>query len=94
MNWMPKALKSKLKTTLIARASRKAGYDGVEIIGSAGYLISTFLVEKTNMRTDDMAGHMKTVCGLRLKSCAVVAPQSRDFIIIFRIAGMDMLQAA
>ena len=36
-----------------ARLAKKAGYDGVEIIGSAGYLLSTFLVEKTNQRTDE-----------------------------------------
>jgi 2,4-dienoyl-CoA reductase (NADPH2) len=32
--------------------AQQAGYDGVEIIGSAGYLISTFLVQRTNLRTD------------------------------------------
>jgi 2,4-dienoyl-CoA reductase (NADPH2) len=37
-----------------AALARQAGYDGVEIIGSAGYLLSTFLVEKTNLRTDAM----------------------------------------
>ncbi|MEY2909636.1 MAG: hypothetical protein RLZZ602_2159, partial [Pseudomonadota bacterium] len=39
-----------------ARLAQQAGYDGVEIIGSAGYLLSTFLVEKTNQRTDQWGG--------------------------------------
>ena len=39
-----------------ARMAQFAGYDGVEIIGSAGYLISTFLVQKTNLRTDRWGG--------------------------------------
>ena len=38
--------------TQCALMAKRAGYDGVEIIGSAGYLISTFLVRKTNLRTD------------------------------------------
>jgi hypothetical protein len=41
---------------LVRTLAREAGYDGVEIIGSAGYLISTFLVGKTNLRTDRWGG--------------------------------------
>ena len=39
-----------------AELSKLAGYDGVEIIGSAGYLISTFFVSKTNLRNDQYGG--------------------------------------
>ena len=39
-----------------AKMAQLAGYDGVEIIGSAGYLLSTFLVEKTNQRDDQWGG--------------------------------------
>jgi 2,4-dienoyl-CoA reductase (NADPH2) len=39
-----------------AERARAAGYDGVEIIGSAGYLLSTFLLEKTNQRHDEWGG--------------------------------------
>ena len=42
--------------TNCALMAQHAGYDGVEIIGSAGYLISTFLVRKTNFRTDQWGG--------------------------------------
>jgi len=76
-----------------AAMAKKAGYDGVEIIGSAGYLLSTFLVEKTNQRTDQWGGSYDN----RMRFPLAVAKRCReavgdDFIIIFRIAAMDMLQ--
>ncbi len=76
-----------------ARLARDAGYDGVEIIGSAGYLLSTFLVEKTNLRTDRWGGSYEN----RMRFPVEVIRRVReavgdDFIVIFRIAGMDMLQ--
>ncbi len=39
-----------------ALLARQAGYDGVEIMGSEGYLINQFIVSKTNNRTDDWGG--------------------------------------
>jgi 2,4-dienoyl-CoA reductase (NADPH2) len=75
-----------------ARHAREAGYDGVEIIGSAGYLLSTFLVQKTNLRTDQWGGgfanRMRFPVDVVRRVRAAVGP---DFIIIFRIPGMDML---
>jgi 2,4-dienoyl-CoA reductase (NADPH2) len=76
-----------------ARRAREAGYDGVEIIGSAGYLLSTFLVEKTNRRTDRWGGSYEN----RMRFPLAVVRHVReavgnDFILIFRIAAMDMLQ--
>ncbi len=76
-----------------ARLAKEAGYDGVEIIGSAGYLISTFLVEKTNLRTDRWGGswenRMRFPLEVVRRARAEVGP---DFILIFRISAMDMLQ--
>jgi len=76
-----------------AKCAKEAGYDGVEIIGSAGYLLSTFLVQKTNLRTDQWGGSWEN----RMRFPLEVVRRSRaavgdDFIIIFRIAAMDMLQ--
>ena len=73
--------------------AKEAGYDGVEIIGSAGYLISCFLVEKTNFRTDQYGGSYEN----RMRFATEIIEQTRaavgdDFILIFRIAAMDMLQ--
>ncbi len=76
-----------------AALARFAGYDGVEIIGSAGYLLSTFLVEKTNRRTDQWGGSFEN----RMRFPVEVVRRVReavgpDFIVIFRIAAMDMLE--
>ena len=73
--------------------AQQAGYDGVEIIGSAGYLLSTFLVEKTNQRTDHWGGSYEN----RMRFPVEVVRRVRetvgpDCIVIFRIAAMDMLQ--
>jgi len=73
--------------------AKKAGYDGVEIIGSAGYLISTFLVEKTNLREDEYGGSYEN----RIRFAIEIVERTRaavgeDFILIFRIAAMDMLE--
>ncbi|MGB1351187.1 MAG: FAD-dependent oxidoreductase, partial [Luminiphilus sp.] len=76
-----------------ARLAKEAGYDGVEIIGSAGYLLSTFLVEKTNQRTDEWGGSYENRMRFPLEVVRRVrATVGDDFIVIFRIAAMDMLQ--
>jgi 2,4-dienoyl-CoA reductase (NADPH2) len=72
--------------------AQAAGYDGVEIIGSAGYLISTFLVRKTNLRTDRWGGPWEN----RMRFAVEVVKRVRaavgeKFILIFRISAMDML---
>lgn len=75
-----------------AKRAQEAGYDGIELIGSAGYLISTFLVEKTNQRTDKWGGPYEN----RMRFAVEVVRRVREavgteFIVIFRIAAMDML---
>ena len=75
-----------------ARMARFAGYDGVEIIGSAGYLISTFLVQKTNLRTDRWGGPWENRMRIAVEAVRRVrAAVGPDFIVIFRISAMDML---
>jgi 2,4-dienoyl-CoA reductase (NADPH2) len=76
-----------------AAMAKLAGYDGVEIIGSAGYLLSTFLVQKTNLRTDQWGGTWEN----RMRFPVEVVRRVReavgpDFILIFRISAMDMLE--
>ena len=75
------------------KMAQLAGYDGVEIIGSAGYLLSTFLVEKTNQRDDQWGGSYENRMRFPLeimRRCR--AEVGENFILIFRIAAMDMLQ--
>jgi 2,4-dienoyl-CoA reductase (NADPH2) len=75
-----------------AAMAKLAGYDGVEIIGSAGYLLSTFLVEKTNRRTDQWGGTFENRMRFPVEVVRRVrAAVGDDFILIFRIAAMDML---
>ncbi|MDE2362473.1 MAG: NADPH-dependent 2,4-dienoyl-CoA reductase [Hyphomicrobiales bacterium] len=76
-----------------AALAKSAGYDGVEIIGSAGYLISTFLVEMTNRRTDRWGGSFEN----RMRFPVEIVKRVRqavgeNFILIFRISAMDMLE--
>lgn len=76
-----------------AALAKQAGYDGVEIIGSAGYLISTFLVEKTNQRSDHWGGSWENRMRFPVEVVrAVRKAVGPDFIFVFRISAMDMLQ--
>ena len=75
------------------KMAQLAGYDGVEIIGSAGYLLSTFLVEKTNQRDDQWGGSYENRMRFPLEIMRRCRAQvGENFILIFRIAAMDMLQ--
>ena len=75
-----------------ALRAKEAGYDGVEIIGSAGYLLSTFLVQKTNLRTDKWGGSYENRMRFPLEVVRRVRQAvGENFIVIYRIAGMDML---
>jgi len=74
--------------------AKEAGYDGVEIMGSEGYLINQFLVSKTNQRSDEYGGEnfvnrmrlaMEIVTETR-KACGL------DFIIIFRLSMLDLVK--
>jgi 2,4-dienoyl-CoA reductase (NADPH2) len=65
----------------------------VEIIGSAGYLLSTFLVQKTNLRTDAWGGSFEHRMRIPVEVVRRVrAAAGPDFILIFRISAMDMLE--
>lgn len=76
-----------------ASKAKEAGYDGVEVIGSAGYLLSTFLVEKTNRRTDQWGGSFENKMRFPVEVVRRVREAvGDDFILIFRIAAMDMLE--
>ncbi|KAF0685164.1 Aste57867_22866 [Aphanomyces stellatus] len=73
--------------------AREAGYDGVEVMGSEGYLINEFLVKHTNKRTDEWGGDYKN----RIKFPVEIVRQMRqavgpDFIIIFRLSMLDLVQ--
>ncbi|MDP5291479.1 NADPH-dependent 2,4-dienoyl-CoA reductase [Oceanimonas sp. CHS3-5] len=71
----------------------QAGYDGVEIMGSEGYLINQFLCPRTNHRTDAWGGSSANRRRLALEIVrAVRARVGKDFIIIFRLSMLDLVE--
>ena len=77
--------------TAAARA-REAGYDGVEVMGSEGYLLNEFLSLHTNRRTDrwggDYENRMRLPVEVVKRVRAAVGP---DFILIYRISLIDLV---
>lgn len=75
-----------------AKRAQTAGFDGVEIIASAGYLISQFLSPVTNQRTDRYGGDLqgRMTFGLEVVG-AVREAVGPDFPIIVRVAGNDFV---
>jgi len=75
-----------------AQLARDAGYDGVEIMGSEGYLINQFLVTHTNHRTDDWGGsyanRMRLAVEIVRRTREAVGP---DFILIYRLSMIDLI---
>jgi len=77
--------------TTAARA-REAGYDGVEVMGSEGYLLNQFLSLRTNRRTDDWGGSAENRRRFPLEVLRRVrAAVGRDFIVIFRLSMIDLV---
>lgn len=72
--------------------AKKAGFDAVEIIGSAGYLISQFLSPVTNLRTDEYGGSAENRRRFPLEVIrAVRNAVGEDYPIIFRLGGKDFI---
>ena len=70
-----------------------AGYDGVEIMGSEGYLINEFIAQRTNQRTDAWGGSYAN----RMRFSVEIVRRVRervgdDFIIIFRLSMLDLVE--
>ena len=76
-----------------ARLAQEAGYDGVEIMGSEGYLINEFIAERTNHRTDDWGGSYANRMRFPLEIVRRVRQAvGDDFIIIFRLSMLDLVE--
>jgi 2,4-dienoyl-CoA reductase (NADPH2) len=75
-----------------AKLSRDAGYDGIEIMGSEGYLINQFLTERTNQRTDRWGGSLENRQRFPLEIVRRTREAvGRDFIIIYRLSMLDLV---
>ncbi|MFH9044101.1 FAD-dependent oxidoreductase [Streptomyces sp. NPDC017966] len=75
-----------------ARLARRAGYDGVEIMGSEGYLINEFTATQTNHRTDRWGGSYEN----RMRFPVEIVRRVReavgeDFILIYRLSMLDLV---
>ncbi|HTL26942.1 MAG TPA: NADPH-dependent 2,4-dienoyl-CoA reductase [Burkholderiales bacterium] len=76
-----------------AQLAADAGYDGVEIMGSEGYLITQFFAQRTNHRSDEWGGTLEN----RMRfGCSVVravrGATPPGFIIVFRISALDLVE--
>ena len=73
--------------------AREAGYDGVEIMGSEGYLINEFTAPRTNDRADAWGGSVENRLRLGTEIMRRVRVRTgRDFLIIFRVSSIDLVQ--
>ena len=76
-----------------AKLAQKAGYDGVEIMGSEGYLINQFIAKCTNQRSDDWGGSYENRIRFPLRIVERVREESgEDFLIIFRLSCLDLVE--
>ena len=76
-----------------ARLAQDAGYDGVEVMGSEGYLINQFIAARTNQRNDAWGGdatrRMRLPVEIVRRTREAVG---RDFIIIYRLSMLDLVE--
>ncbi|MDZ4348689.1 MAG: NADPH-dependent 2,4-dienoyl-CoA reductase [Xanthomonadaceae bacterium] len=76
-----------------ARLAREAGYDGVEVMGSEGYLINEFIAPRTNKRDDRWGGNAEK----RMRFAVEIVRRVReacgpDFIVIYRLSMLDLVE--
>ncbi|MFC1419533.1 oxidoreductase [Streptacidiphilus cavernicola] len=75
-----------------AALAQQAGYDGVEIMGSEGYLINEFIAAETNHRTDAWGGDFRNRIRFPLEIVRRVrARVGTDFILIYRLSMLDLV---
>jgi 2,4-dienoyl-CoA reductase (NADPH2) len=76
-----------------ATLAKEAGYDGVEVMGSEGYLINQFIARRTNHRTDEWGGSYEN----RIRFPIEIVRRTReavgrDFIIVYRLSMLDLVE--
>jgi 2,4-dienoyl-CoA reductase (NADPH2) len=76
-----------------AELAQRAGYDGVEIMGSEGYLINEFVAPRTNHRDDEWGGSLAN----RMRFPVEIVRRTREcvgprFIVIYRLSMLDLIE--
>ncbi|MEQ4675005.1 NADPH-dependent 2,4-dienoyl-CoA reductase [Providencia vermicola] len=76
-----------------AKLAQQAGYDGVEVMGSEGYLINQFIAKRTNHRTDEWGGSYVN----RIRFPIEIVRRIREavganFIIVYRLSMLDLVE--
>lgn len=90
-----RSIRSQIRDFAHATAlAREGGYDGVEIMGSEGYLINQFLALRTNKRTDSWGGSAEN----RRRLAVEIVRESRkaageDFIVVYRLSMLDLVES-
>ncbi|RLA42582.1 MAG: NADPH-dependent 2,4-dienoyl-CoA reductase [Gammaproteobacteria bacterium] len=73
--------------------AKQAGYDGVEIMASEGYLINQMLVTRTNKRTDQWGGSYENRMRFAIEIIKRVKEKvGNDFILMYRISAIDLVE--
>ncbi len=76
-----------------AALAKKAGYDGVEVMASEGYLLNQMLVERTNNRSDQWGGSYENRMRMPLEIVRKIkAAVGDDFIVMYRISAIDLVE--
>ncbi|MFJ6518773.1 FAD-dependent oxidoreductase [Streptomyces filamentosus] len=75
-----------------AELAREAGYDGVEVMGSEGYLINEFIAADTNHRTDRWGGSYENRVRFPLEIVRRIRERvGTDFILVYRLSMLDLV---
>ncbi len=76
-----------------ARLAREAGYDGVEVMGSEGYLLTQFLAARTNRRSDAWGGPLENRMRFATEIVRRIrAAAGRDFILVYRLSVLELVE--
>ena len=76
-----------------AALAQRAGYDGVEIMGSEGYFLNEFIAARTNQRTDEWGGSYANRMRLPVEVVKAVRDRVGDqFIVIYRLSMLDLVE--
>lgn len=74
-----------------ARLAQKAGYDGIEVMGSEGYLINQFLAARTNRRTDKWGGSAEARMRFPVEVVRRIRQELPDFFVMYRMSLLDLV---